>query len=49
MMTDGGVFDPIKGVLFSDDSRLVQITARKVYADDESPPGARVRLWSVMT
>lgn len=42
-----GVMDPLTGVVVSDDSRLVQVTARKVYADTENPPGALVRLWSV--
>lgn len=42
-----GVFDSLKGILISDDSRIVQLSGRKVYADDESPVGAQIRVWSV--
>lgn len=42
-----GVFDSLKGVLISDDSRIVSLSGRKVYADDESPPGALIKVWSV--
>lgn len=41
------VFDPLIGVVITEDSRVVQLTARKVYADAENPAGVWVRLWSV--
>lgn len=39
--------DPIVGIVVSEDSRMVQVQARKVYADAENPPGVWLRLWSV--
>lgn len=42
-----GAIDPLMGVLMTEDSRIVSLSARKVYADDENPPGASIRIWSV--
>lgn len=42
-----GVLDPLKGILITEDSRVVGGSFKKVYADDESPPGAHIRIWSV--
>jgi crossover junction endodeoxyribonuclease RusA len=42
-----GALDPLKRVLITEDSRLVSLSARKVYADAESPPGVRISIWSV--
>jgi hypothetical protein len=35
------------GVFFTEDSRIVNLSGRKVYADAESPVGALIRIWSV--
>lgn len=42
-----GVFDPLMGVLYTDDARIVSMSGRKVYADDDNPPGALIKVWSV--
>jgi len=42
-----GIFDPLKGILISEDSRIVGGSFKKVYADAESPAGALIRIWSV--
>lgn len=42
-----GAIDPLMGVLMTEDSRIVSLSARKVYADDANPPGASIRIWSV--
>lgn len=42
-----GVFDPLIGVLLTEDSRIVSLSGRKVYADADNPPGAHIRVWSV--
>lgn len=39
--------DPLVGLAISEDSRIVSLSARKVYADDENPPGAFIHVWSV--
>lgn len=42
-----GAIDPLIGIVIVEDSRIVELVARKVYADDENPPGVYIRLWSV--
>lgn len=44
-----GVFDPLMGIVFTEDSRIVSLAGQKVYADDsrERPAGAIIRVWSV--
>lgn len=42
-----GIFDPLKGVIYREDSRIVGGSWAKVYADEQTPPGALVRLWTV--
>jgi Holliday junction resolvase RusA-like endonuclease len=42
-----GALDPLMGVFFTEDSRIVNLSGRKVYADTESPPGALIKIWSV--
>jgi Holliday junction resolvase RusA-like endonuclease len=42
-----GAMDPLVGIVISEDSRVVEYVARKVYADAENPPGAWIRIWSV--
>jgi hypothetical protein len=35
------------GIVFTEDSRIVSLSGRKVYADADSPPGALIRIWTV--
>jgi len=42
-----GVFDNLIGIVMTEDSRIVNLSGRKVYADDENPPGAHIHVWSV--
>lgn len=42
-----GALDPLIGSVITEDSRIVALTAKKVYADAENPPGVWIRLWSV--
>jgi Holliday junction resolvase RusA-like endonuclease len=41
------VFDPLKDILITEDSRFVGGSVKKVYADEANPPGCWVRIWSV--
>lgn len=43
-----GAIDPLIGVVITEDSRIVELIARKLYADAENPPGVLIRLWSVV-
>jgi crossover junction endodeoxyribonuclease RusA len=38
-------FDSMTGVLYKDDSQIVQVKATKVYASPEEPPGAFIRIY----
>ena len=42
-----GVFDPLIGIVVTEDSRIVSLSGRKVYAGAESPVGALIKIWSV--
>lgn len=42
-----GALDPLMGIVFTEDSRIVNLSGRKVYADAENPPGAHIHVWSV--
>lgn len=42
-----GALDPIVGIVVTEDSRMVQVTARKVYADADNPAGVVMVIWSV--
>lgn len=40
------VEDSLTGIIYTDDARIIEIVAKKQYADD-NPPGVLVRLWGV--
>lgn len=42
-----GAIDPLVGLAITEDSRIVSLSARKVYADSDNPPGAFIHVWSV--
>jgi len=41
------VLDGITGILIKDDSQVIQITARKYYADDPEPTGLYIEISSI--
>lgn len=42
-----GAIDPLIGTVLTEDSRIVSLTAKKVYADSDNPAGVWIRIWSV--
>jgi len=44
-----GVLDSLTGVLFVDDSQVVELHARKWYATASDPPGARITITALGT
>lgn len=41
------VGDALIGVIYTEDSRIVQLSSRKVYADAENPPGVSISVRTV--